>query len=457
MPKVLLVFYSLLISANFWLVNAQAPVISLTPVITGLSTPIQFVNAGDNSNRIFIVQKTGAIKVFDKYYNSLGTFLTVSNVNSSSNERGLLSMVFHPGYKSNGIFYVYYTTTNGDLQLARYKVSDDPDIADSNSKVILKTIPHSINNNHNGGEMHFGADGYLYLSTGDGGGAGDSPNNAQTTTVLLGKILRLDVNTSETPPYYSIPPDNPFGNEVFAYGLRNPFRWSFDRQTNDMWIGDVGQDLFEEVNFRPADSTNGVNYGWRCYEGPNTYNTSIGCSGPISKYTFPIYTYPTNSAQSVAITGGNVYRGSTYIDLQGYYIATEFYSGNYFKIKHNNNNTWDTSTQKLAISNIADFGETEDGEIYAVGIGNGTIYRLSASGAIQYKFNGNGNWDDAANWTNNTVPPATLPGGSEILIDPVNGGECILNIVQNISTGAKLIVNDNRKFRIVGDLNINVQ
>jgi glucose/arabinose dehydrogenase len=180
--------------------STAQPVLTLTPVITtGLSSPTEFVNAGDGSHRIFIVQKGGSILAYDSSYNFLSTFLTVPNI-TSSGERGLLSMAFHPAYASNGFFFVYYTNASGDLEVARYHVSTNPNVADT-AKVIVITIPHPTNANHNGGELHFGNDGYLYLSTGDGGGAGDVPNNAQDTTRLLGKILRFNVNTSPTPPY----------------------------------------------------------------------------------------------------------------------------------------------------------------------------------------------------------------------------------------------------------------
>jgi glucose/arabinose dehydrogenase len=353
---------------------AQPPAISLDTVITGLSLPMQMVSAGDSSGRLFIVQKAGVIKVYSKTYSLLGTFLTVT-VNSSANERGLLSMAFHPDYKNNGFFFVYYNNANGDLELARFKVSaGNPDMADAASQKILITIPHPTNNNHNGGTLHFGKDGFLYLSTGDGGGSNDVPNNAQTTTVLLGKILRFGVNTSDVAPYYSVPADNPFGNEVYAYGLRNPFRWSFDSQTGDMWIGDVGQDKFEEIDFRPADSAKGANYGWRCFEGNVTGPNTSGC-GPASNYIFPVYTYPTTTASSIAITGGVVYRGSAFTDLQGYYIASEYYTGDFFKIKHNGN-TFDTSKQKSLLINVSNFAETEEGELYAVTLGTGTNGRV---------------------------------------------------------------------------------
>ena len=348
------------------------PVLSLKQVITtGLNSPIQFVNAGDGSNRVFIVEQGGTIRAYDAAFNFLSVFVTVSNVNAGG-ERGLLSLAFHPDYQRNGLFYVYYTNTLGDLELARYQVSDEPNIADDASKVILITIPHQENANHNGGELHFGNDGYLYLSTGDGGGGGDVPNNAQNTSVLLGKMLRFDVNTSATPPYYSIPAGNPFGNAIFDLGLRNPFRWSFDRQTHDMWIGDVGQNAIEEINFRAAGSTGGVNYGWRCYEGINTYNIT-GC-GPASNYVFPVYTYPTQSPS--AVVGGIVYRGTTYPELQGYNISADFYSGTFYKTISDGAGGWNTSTQALSTTGIADFGETEDGEAYVVSLTGNGVYRI---------------------------------------------------------------------------------
>jgi len=372
-------YFLLLLLAVSTSTNTTAqPALSLSPVIeTGLSAPIQFVNAADGTNRVFIVQKGGTIRAYDANFNFLTVFLTVTGL-TTAGEGGLLSLAFHPDYETNGFFYVYYTNSAGNLQLARYQVSSDPNIADPLSKDTVITIPHPSNSNHNGGELHFGSDGYLYLSTGDGGGGGDVPNNAQNTAVLLGKMLRFNVNSAAVPPFYTIPAGNPYGNEIFDLGLRNPFRWSFDRLTNDIWIGDVGQNSFEEINFRPAGSTGGVNYGWRCYEGDITYNTT-GC-GPITNYLFPVYNYPTQSP--AAITGGIVYRGSAYPSLQGYNISADFYSGTFYKTVSDGAGGWNTSTQVLSPTGIADFGETENGEAYVVSLTGNSVYRLVSSGVV---------------------------------------------------------------------------
>ena len=368
---------------NYWfilfcIVSSSAfaqPNIGLSPVISsGLSAPMQLVNAGDGSKRVFIVQKAGSIRVYDSSFQFLATLLTVPNI-TSSGERGLLSMAFHPDYKNNGFFYVYYTNAAGDLEISRYRIStNDANVADPASKAILITIPHPTFSNHNGGELHFDKAGFLYLSTGDGGSGGDPNGNAQRTTSLLGKILRFSVNTSLTPPYYSIPAGNPFGNEVFALGLRNPYRWSFDRQTGDMWIGDVGQDSFEEINFRAANALVGTNYGWRCYEGNATYNTSA-CAA-ASTYVFPAYAYVSQNP-AASITGGVVYRGNAYPSLQGCYVAADFYSGVFYKIIPNGTNAWTVGTQTLSPTGVVDFGETEDGEVYVVSNTRSSVYRLT--------------------------------------------------------------------------------
>lgn len=368
--------------SSFWIVffsistthTFAQPNIALNSVLTsGLNAPMQLVHAGDGSKRVFIVQKAGTIRVYDSSFQFLATLVTVPNI-TSSGERGLLSLAFHPDYRSNGFFYVYYTNASGDLEISRYRISaNDANVADPNSRVILITIPHPTFSNHNGGELHFGKDGFLYLSTGDGGSGGDPNGNSQRSTSLLGKILRFNVNTSLIPPYYSIPAGNPFGNEVFALGLRNPYRWSFDRQTGDMWIGDVGQDSFEEINFRAANTLGGANYGWRCYEGNATYNTS-GCAA-ASNYVFPAHAYVSQNP-AASITGGVVYRGTAYPSLQGCYVAADFYSGVFYKIIPNGSSAWTVSTQTLAPTGIVDFGETEDGEVYVVSNTRNSISRV---------------------------------------------------------------------------------
>jgi glucose/arabinose dehydrogenase len=368
------------------------PVLSLTPVINGLSLPIQLVNAGDGSNRVFVVHKEGTIIVFDQSNNSLGTFLTVSDLGTDG-ERGLLSMTFPPGYNDPtndlfGYFFVYYTNSNGDLVLARYRVSSDANVANASSKVIVLTIPHPINTNHNGGTLHFGSDGYLYFGTGDGGAFDDPPNNAQNGNVLLGKMLRIALNNSATSPFYTIPADNPFVSavdtlhEIWSFGLRNPFRWSFDKLTHDMWIGDVGQDAWEEIDYRKAGSTGGINYGWRCYEG----NASYIISGCNASYTAPVYVYPNPADPGrSAVTGGTVYRGTTVASnatLRGYYLAADFYSGDIYKISPDGSGGWTTSIQAGVQTGIVNFGEAENGELYAISLTAGTVSGISVSGIL---------------------------------------------------------------------------
>jgi len=369
--------------------SISQPVIVPETVISGLSAPIQIVNAGDGTNRLFVVQQGGAILVYDQDHNPLGTFLTVTGINAGG-EEGLLSMVFHPEYENPlspffGHFYVYYTNSNGDLQLARYQVSSNPNIADPATKDTILTIPHPGQSNHNGATLHFGTDGYLYWATGDGGGGGDAPNNAQNGAVLLGKMLRIDVNSSPTPPFYSIPVDNPFIStpgvepEIYAFGLRNPFRWSFDRLTGDIWIGDVGQGTWEEIHYSAAGSTAGVNYGWRCYEGNAPFNLS-GC-GPSTNYEFPVFVYPNPSSGASAVTGGVVYRGPI-AELQGYYIASDFYSGTFYMLTPDGLGGFVVDSQLAVIEGVSNFGEAEDGNVYALSLFDGTVSLLEGSGVL---------------------------------------------------------------------------
>ena len=364
--------------------SAQPNLVYLPAITSGLSAPIDFVNAGDGTNRVFIVQQGGLIKVYDEDFNFLSNFLTVTGI-ITGGEQGLLSMAFDPDYENpdpaiGGFFYVYYTNAAGDLEISRYHVSSDPNVADPLTRVIILTISHPGQSNHNGAKLNFGADGYLYFATGDGGGGGDIPNNAQNPTSPLGKMIRMNVTNSASPPYYTIPPDNPWAGVqtpvdtadlIWAFGLRNPFRWSFDRLNQDMWIGDVGQDLWEEINHRASNAHRGVNYGWRCYEGNAPFNTA-GC-GPIGNYIFPVFEYP-NVAGPAAVTGGVVYRG-TYDNLYGFYFAADVYSNTIYLI---NSVTHATVTRPgPGGGSVVSFGETELGELYVVSLFGNAVYRVT--------------------------------------------------------------------------------
>lgn len=368
---------------------SSQPVIQYNPVISSLSNPVEIVSANDDSHRLFIVQKGGVIKVYNAFYNYLGDFLSVTGI-TTQGERGLLSLAFHPVYKSNGLFFVYYTNARGDIEIASYQVSSDPDIADPSSKKIIIAIPHPGAANHNGGKLAFGPDGYLYFATGDGGGSGDRSNNAQNGNSLLGKMIRIDINNVSPPLNYSIPADNPFVNdaavadEIWALGLRNPWRWSFDRLTGDMWIADVGQNAREEINFARAGENKALNYGWRCYEGNRPYNTN-NCQA-IDQYTAPIFDYPHNNTDGgYSVTGGFVYRGAEYPALNGYYVFADYVSGNQWVIK-DSSNEWLTKklTGNLPL-NVSGFGEAQDGSLYACSLSSGIVYKLEAITSVVFQ------------------------------------------------------------------------
>lgn len=364
------------------------PVLSFTPVITsGLSSPVDVVNAGDASNRFFIVERGGTIKAYDASYNLLGNFLTVTGI-VSGNEQGLLSMAFHPDYETNRYFFVYYTNTAGDIEIARYQTqAGNPNAADPASKTVILTIEKPVAfANHNGGKLNFGPDGHLYFATGDGGGSGDTRNFAQRSDSLLGKMIRINVNNFTTPPYYTIPVDNPFVtatdtlHAIWAFGLRNPWRWSFDRSTGDMWIADVGQGEREEINFRASGSTGGINYGWRCYEGDIPHNTA-GCA-PAASYISPIFAYPhDNTTGGFAVTGGYVYRGTQFPALAGYYVCADYISDNVWIIRPGGGG-WEITQQGGLPGNIATFGEAENGELYALSLDAGALYQVGVSGTL---------------------------------------------------------------------------
>lgn len=350
--------------------------IDLEPIATNLDAPVAITHANDSSDRLFITLKGGRIVIYDGIAILPTPFLDISTLVSTAGEQGLLSVAFHRGYAVNGFFYVNYTDTTGATVIANYSVSSDPNLADPSSAQILLTITQPFQN-HNGGQIQFGPDGYLYIGMGDGGSGGDPSNNAQNPATLLGKMLRIDVDGSMP---YTVPADNPFlGDpvarpEIWALGLRNPWRFSFDRVMSDMFIADVGQNNREEVNFQPSDSPGGENYGWRLMEGSQCFNPSTGCND--GTLTLPVLEY--NHSSGCSITGGYRYRGFRYPGLEGVYFYGDFCSGRVWGAQVDDSGVW-TGNELLDTNlQIATFGEDEDGEIYLAHFSspNGAVYRL---------------------------------------------------------------------------------
>ncbi len=364
-----------LFSAASW----GAVTIKAEPVVTGLSSPVDITHAGDGSGRLFITLQGGRVVIFDGVQILSPPFLDINSLVSSGGERGLLGAAFHPNYVGNGFFYVSYTDTAGDSVIARYSVSLDPNRADPTSGVILLTIPQPFSN-HNGGQLHFGPDGYLYIGIGDGGSGGDPQNNGQDLGTLLGKILRIDVDFGFP---FTVPPDNPFvgvvgaREEIWSFGLRNPWRFSFDRLTGDMFIGDVGQNSWEEVDFQPANSTGGENYGWRLMEGNSCFNPAINCNN--GTLTLPILVY--DHSVGCSVTGGYLYRGSKNPNLNGLYLYGDFCSGLIWGAQEDGLGGWNTTVLLDTNFSISTFGEDESGEIYFAHLSatDGTIYQVVQS------------------------------------------------------------------------------
>ncbi|MEZ4874551.1 MAG: PQQ-dependent sugar dehydrogenase [Flavobacteriaceae bacterium] len=359
------------------LMNAQE--ISIELFAENFNSPLHVQNAGDD--RLFVVEQFGKIKIL----NPDGTvnptsFLDISGQISSGGERGLLGLAFHPDYANNGYFYVNYTKTVGSnlyTQISRFSVSTaDPDVANPNSELQLLEYLQPFSN-HNGGCLAFGPDGFLYIASGDGGSGGDPGNRAQNTELLLGKLLRIDVDNPSGGNNYGIPADNPFANdppnapEIWAYGLRNPWRFSFDFTENNLWIGDVGQNAIEEID-KVATTEAGLNYGWRCYEGDTPFNTT-NCPDP-SELTFPIAQY-THAGGSCSITGGYVYRGTTYNNIAGLYFFGDYCSGKIGSVDANNV----LVDYGNFPGNWVSFGEDMHKELYLVDIVGGDIYKLKGT------------------------------------------------------------------------------
>jgi len=338
-------------------------------IARGLAQPIFLTHAGDGSSRLFIVEKPGTIRIYHNEQLLPTPFLDLSNlINSRDSERGLLGLAFHPNYPQEGRFFVNYTGLNGDTVVASLQVSPDLNIADPNSLKILLTISQPYAN-HNGGMIAFSPDGYLYIGMGDGGSGGDPQGNAQNPDSLLGKILRIDVD-SDTP--YAIPEGNsPTGQpEIWAHGVRNPWRFSFDRATGDLFIGDVGQNQWEEIHILPAGILGGINLGWDYLEGSHEFEgtppANIDFISPVIEYR--------HGGGNCSVSGGYVYRGSL-PDWQGVYLYGDYCSGIIWGALASPDGTWQTTELFSTNLNLSSFGEDQEGELYAVFL-NGEIHKL---------------------------------------------------------------------------------
>jgi uncharacterized protein (TIGR03437 family) len=432
------------------------------PITNDLDRPVSITHAGDGSGRLFLVEQDGRILVHDGQQLLDTPFLDISNRASGNGfERGLLGLAFHPNYAQNGFFYVNYTDGNGDTVIARYQVSRaNPNLAPADSEAVLLRQDQPFSN-HNAGELQFGPDGYLYLGLGDGGDAGDPGNRAQTLSVLLGKMLRIDVD-GDFP--YAIPPSNPFVGqaggvaqaaarpEIWAYGLRNPWRFSFDRATGDMFIGDVGQNRMEEIDFQPASSAGGENYGWRLMEGTLCFNPGNNCND--GSLTLPVLTYATGA--NCSITGGYRYRGPQYPQWNGVYIYGDYCSGLIRAAVRDGANWMEADTLDTDFE-ISTFGEDEAGELYVADHGAGVVYRIvtdhpapqltslspanapAGSGAFTLTVRGTNFVPGAAvSWNGEARPTSFVDNGvvqAEISADDIAQQGAVLVVVNNPAPG----------------------
>jgi len=369
-------FLSLLAAALFGS-SLSAQTLVLQQIASDLFQPVTITHAGDT--RLFIVEQNGRIAIHDGTRLLTNRFLDIDPLVLSGGERGLLGLAFHPRYASTGWFYVNYTDNNGDTVIARYtRSAADPNRADSTTAKVLLRIAQPFAN-HNGGQLAFGPDGYLYIGTGDGGSGNDPGNRAQNLSDLLGKILRIDVHTGDP---YGIPPDNPFVGqagarpEIWAYGLRNPWRFSFDRVTGDLFIADVGQGNLEEIDLQHASSDGGANYGWRIMEGSDCYIPNVEGCNANGAMVEPIIEYGHN-AGACSVTGGFVYRGTSYPRLGGLYLYGDYCNGVIWGAQRLPGNLF--ATRALLDTNllISTFGEDVHGELYVANHQAGVVYRIT--------------------------------------------------------------------------------
>lgn len=351
---------------------------TLEVVVDGLSSPVHLTAPTGDAERLFVVEQGGRIVIVRNGAELGAPFLDIASLTNSGDERGLLSLAFHPSFAQNGYFYVNYTDGSGRTRVARYTVSADPDVADAGTATPILTVDQPFGN-HNGGQIAFGPDGMLYVGMGDGGAGGDPFDHGQNRATLLGSMLRLDVDDGSP---YTVPQDNPFvgiqgiAEETWAYGLRNPWRFSFDRQTGDLFIADVGQDALEEVSFQPASSQGGENYGWKIMEGTSCFAPSSGCD--MNGIVLPVHEY--DHGDGCSITGGFVYRGAAHPTLVSRYFFADFCDSWVRSFRVDGGAMIDLVDHEAdfgAVSQVTSFGEDGVGELYIVSQ-RGIVYRIVA-------------------------------------------------------------------------------
>lgn len=400
---------------------ALSQTIGIVSFASGFTNPVEIAHAGDS--RMFIVEQAGIIKILNSDATTNATpFLNISSLVSCCSERGLLGLAFHPNYATNGFFYVNYTNTSGNTVIARYSVSANPDVATTTGTILLTvTQPYS---NHNGGTIKFGPDGYLYIGMGDGGSGGDPGNRAQNINELLGKMLRIDVNSGSP---YGIPAGNPYAgatagaDEIWAIGLRNPWKFSFNRLNGDLWIADVGQNEVEEIN-KVSSTTAGLNYGWRCYEGNSNYDTS-GCAS-MSTMTFPLAQYTHSGTGGCSVTGGYVYTGTLYPTLQNKYFFADYCLNRLGMVDTAGTITYSSN---FSGSNLfTSFGENSSGELFVTGTSQDIIYRVIDTAL------------DTDNFTQNGFSMYPNPTDSEVYLS--NSNENILSKFSIVDMSGKLLL-----------------
>ena len=356
--------------------------VTLEPVVAGLTQPLAIANAADGSNRLFVAEQGGRIRIIRDSRIGATPFLDISAEITTGGERGLLGVAFHPKYPADPRVFVDYTDTNGDTQVSSFVVSGgDADGLDPTSETRILHVGQPYPN-HNGGALVFDPGGMLLVSLGDGGSGGDPQGNGQSLGTLLGKILRIDVDHPDADHPYRIPADNPFADgaaghrpEIWLWGLRNPWRMSFDRTTGDLWIGDVGQNLWEEVDVQRAGAPGGTNFGWNRLEGTHCFQPAQGCED--ASFTLPVTDYGRDLGCTVI--GGNVYRGSVQKALVGGYVFGDYCTGTVWAIDPAGDGYRPPVQVGASARNLSAFGEDEAGELFAADISGGAILRVTAT------------------------------------------------------------------------------